>query len=152
MRGLIKVSSSDPLDLFEGVLRDFENSLGKRRNQGINAILDKESYPRLNVSQDEDRAYIEATVPGLSKEDVGVEYKDDKLCITGSAKQASKASTRQYVHHEIKSGRFERCIGLDSSIFDPDSISASMENGILTVLIEKRSEAKPQKPKQIKVK
>lgn len=148
----IVVSNSNFLDMFNGIIDDMLNDVHKRQNGGLDAFVSKESYPRLNISEDDDRAYIEATVPGLKKSEVTVDYKDGQISISGEASSKNEKSGGSSLLKEIRQSKFSRCISVDESIYDPKTINASLEDGILSVSIDRKQEAKPQKPLKISVK
>ena len=98
----------------------------------------KGSYPKVNVMDNETSITIEAAVPGMAKEDITLEIKDDTLTISGKSNQHSEQSGSSYVRRELKKSRFERSFALGENL-DKDNITASCENGILTMTLPKLS-------------
>lgn len=125
-------------DIFGGILNEFQGLLNKKRSTGLSALIDKESYPRLNLTEEDGCLRVDATVPGLSKEDVSVEVDEDLLVISGGKTDSSQSETSgKVIRKEIKTSKFQRSIRLNKAELDLDSISASVENGLLTVKIPK---------------
>jgi len=99
-------------------------------NMDSNSIVDAAvgSYKfRADVDERDDSYIITAAVPGLSKKDIKVEVLHDKVIIEGSKKINDRMNS------EIK-----REFAVYSNI-DPDSASASVKDGILTVTVPKKA-------------
>lgn len=96
----------------------------------------------LTIWEDEGNIHVQADVPGYDRESVDVEFHDGKLWI-----RAERKVTREdgkYWHNERMFGRFERAIAMPE-IVDPESIEAELVDGVLTVTLKKRPEARPTK-------
>ena len=90
----------------------------------------------VDVLEDKDNAYIRAELPGVNRADLGVEVVDGYLNINATRK--------------AKSGENEETFSLNRSVALPenvnaDKVSAAYENGVLTVTLPKKEEAKPKK-------
>lgn len=110
----------------------FGNSItGKMRD-----TLEKYSYPKLNILENDEFIEIEAAVPGLTKDDIDVEINDkaNEIVLTHNSDAADK---RKYCHHEfpIKS-KWTRVIGnMDFKKIKTDEITAKVENGVLSIIL-----------------
>ncbi len=94
--------------------------------------------------QEKGNAYVlEADLPGMKKEDISVDIDGD--CLTISAKRHSemeeKDENRSYVRRERSYGSYTR--SFDISGIKAESISASYENGVLTLTLPKKDEQAP---------
>jgi HSP20 family protein len=99
-------------------------------------------FPSCDVFEDKDAVKLLAELPGVRPEDVKLSVENNVLTIRGE-KQQQSGDQRGKVHSFERSyGRFDRSFTLPSTI-DPDRISASFENGILTVTIPKAERARP---------
>ena len=96
----------------------------------------KGSYPKVNVVDTNDSIVIEAAVPGMAKEDITLEIKDDVLTISGKANQSAEYEGNSFVRREIKRSRFERSFALGDNL-DREKISATCDNGILKMVLPK---------------
>ena len=96
-------------------------------------------YPLVEVADKGDSVVITAVAPGLNKDDVELTVLGDTLTIAGEKKLPVEGAT--YIRHERPHGRFRRLIDMPYSI-EQDKISASYEDGILTILLPKAEEAK----------
>ena len=99
-------------------------------------------FPPCDVFEDKDAVKLLAELPGVRPKDVKLAVQNNLLTIRGE-KQRQAADRDVRVHgSERDYGSFERSFALPSTI-DPDRISASFENGILTVTIPKTERARP---------
>lgn len=89
---------------------------------------------------------MEAEVPGLTKEQVKVEVKEDALVIKGEKRDDGKKEGRYNVR-EIKRSSFLRSFSLPPDLVDKDSVKAKFVNGILEVSVDKVKPTPPPKPK-----
>lgn len=107
-------------------------------------------FPAVDLREDGDSYHIIADLPGLSKEDVTINIEDNILTLSGSRNTNSDEHSAGYYRSERQSGSFERRFKLGSQA-NTTNATAEFDNGILTISIPKREEAKP-KQLDIKVK
>jgi HSP20 family protein len=107
-----------------------------------------ESRLPLDISSTEDAITIEAALPGIRPEDVGITVHQDSLTI--SVKEQAEQETREgeRVYREVRRSRGSRTLTLPSGL-DMDRASATFENGMLRLVIPRAEQAKP---RQIPVK
>tara|TARA_Y100000588_G_C14244632_1_gene920892 strand:- start:307 stop:765 length:459 start_codon:yes stop_codon:yes gene_type:complete len=105
------------------------------------------SYPKVNVIDRDERLEIEASIPGLSKDDVSVELEKEVLSISGGRQDQPEDKGARYIRKELKRSSFRRSFRLTGS-FDTEGITADFKDGILLVSIPK---SKPDKPEKIKI-
>jgi Molecular chaperone (small heat shock protein) len=92
----------------------------------------------VDLYEDNDNAYVRAELPGVSRDAINVEVVEDYLTISATRKTPAT------------DGQPEQSFSLSRSVNIPDEVqadkvSATYENGILTVTLPKREEAKPRK-------
>ena len=90
---------------------------------------------------------IKAELPDMKKEDIGVTFENNVLTLTGERKQDASVRREQYQRVERRFGSFSRSFTLPASV-DAGQIAASYKDGVLTIRLPRREEAKP---KQISV-
>ena len=95
----------------------------------------------LDVSESNDGYTVVAAVPGVRPEDVEIKVEDNVLTISGSFATRELDDDERYIRREISSGGFKRSLRLGPTI-DVDNVEASFENGLLSLTLPKRSEAK----------
>lgn len=98
--------------------------------------------PAANLREAENEYVLSAELPGMKAKDVEIDVQDNVLTVSGEKKTERSESNGGHWHlSERSEGRFERSFSLPRSV-DPDSIRADFENGVLTVHLPKRAEAK----------
>ena len=105
-------------------------------------------FPLINLTEDKNRYFIRAELPGVKGDDIDIQVTANNLSISGERKIAVEEEGARFHRREREAGSFSRMIGLPGDI-DPDKVDAKLENGILTVEVSKAEAAKP---KQIPVK
>jgi HSP20 family protein len=95
---------------------------------------------------DEHELVIKAELPDLKREDIGVSFENNVLTIKGERKPV-EVSRDRFQRIERFYGSFSRSFTLPATV-DASNISATYKDGLLTVRLPQRAEAKP---KQIAV-
>ena len=93
----------------------------------------------LDVYENEGVYVCQAELPGVAKEDIEVTFEDGILTIIAKKK---KENHNKFLIHERNFMNLKRELNFGS--LDSESLSAKLENGILTITI-KPKEAKPKK-------
>lgn len=89
---------------------------------------------------------ITAPVPGFKPEEVEVTFQNGVLQLSAQHAQEQQEGEpgKNYVRRELARGAVQRSVQLGDEV-DPDNISASVENGLLTVEVPKAKQAEPKK-------
>lgn len=98
--------------------------------------------PAVDLYHDKDSIVLRAELPGMKKEDIHLSLHGDDLSLSGERRQEKAADERGHLRNERFYGRFERRFTLPVRV-DGNRVSASYEDGILTVTLPKAEEAKP---------
>lgn len=117
---------------------------------GLNRAWRQEGFkivPAVNIEENENEYQLSAELPGLSKDDINIEFRDNTLTISGEKKSEREDKNNNYHLYERSYGKFYRAFEIDGA--DGDKINAEYKNGVLNIVIPKAEEAKP---KQIEVK
>jgi HSP20 family protein len=85
---------------------------------------------------------IKAEVPEVRREDLKVTFENDILTIVGERKTAETSGSEQLRRSERRYGSFERSFTIPTTV-DAARITASYKDGVLTVRLPRREEAKP---------
>ncbi|HNV52007.1 MAG TPA: Hsp20/alpha crystallin family protein [Tenuifilaceae bacterium] len=107
------------------------------------------NYPAVNIVEEAERYRIEVAAPGYSKDDFKVKVENDLLNISVE-KEQNKVEGESLNRCEFYNGSFERSFVVGKTI-DINKIDARYENGILTITLSKKEEAKPQQPRSISI-
>ncbi len=103
--------------------------------------------PPVDIFETGDSIVIKAELPGISKEDITLEVKENTLSIRGEKKFEKDVKEENYHRVERSYGAFQRAFSLPGTV-QQDKVKAKFRDGILEVTLPKAEEAKP---KQIKV-
>jgi len=98
----------------------------------------------VDVRQEGDEWLIEAELPGLSQEDIEITVENGVLTIAGEIDKSTEKKEADYHLCERRHGKFSRSFKLPSTA-DGDKVNANLKNGILTLRIPTRAEAKPRR-------
>ncbi len=90
---------------------------------------------------------LKAELPDMTREDIEVTVKDGALTITGEKNFSNEVKEESFHRIERRYGRFNRSFSLPQTV-DTAKVAAEYRNGVLTVRVPLREEAKP---RQIKV-
>jgi HSP20 family protein len=99
-------------------------------------------YPACDVLEDKDSVNIVMELPGVTPDDVKLSLENNLLSIRGEKKQHAEERTERVHRYERSYGAFERSFALPTTV-DSDKVSASFQNGILTVTVPKAERARP---------
>jgi len=110
--------------LFDAALGDFTSP------RGVSGRFPVDLY------EDKNNSYVRAELPGVNREDISVETVDDTLTITATRKAKEAESA--------EAAALSRSINIPESV-QSDKVTAAYENGVLTVTLPKKEEAKPRK-------
>jgi HSP20 family protein len=97
--------------------------------------------PLADISETDDAYLVEVELPGVNKDQVNVDVNDRELVITGEIAEPQEEG-RGRRRRARRTGRFEFRTTLPGDI-DPQGVSASISDGILTVRVPKSEAAKP---------
>lgn len=100
--------------------------------------------PKVNVVEKEEAFYLYAEIPGMTQNDVSVEFQDGILTLTGNQEQNSHSDSSNYRIREFFQQSFARSFRLSDQI-DSEKVLARMDQGILKVTLPKKEQAKPKK-------
>jgi HSP20 family protein len=100
--------------------------------------------PACNTYEDEQGFSVEAAVPGFDQKDIEIAIEDGVLTVKGERKNEAPEPNRTYFVREIGKGAFSRSFRLPPNV-DSNKVSASYKQGVLTIELPKREEAKPRR-------
>ncbi len=99
--------------------------------------------PAVDVRETDNELVVYAALPGLTKEDISLEVKDNTLVLTGKMKPLG-SDEDAWVRRELPRGEFYRAFHLSADV-QVSKVKASMRDGILEVRLPKAEEARPRK-------
>lgn len=136
----------DVATLQDRINRIFNESFGRSRDLDEEVGLYDWSPP-VDIYETTDGIVLKVELPGVNKDDVSVEVKDNVLTLKGERLLDPEIKDEHYYRKERSFGKFNRSFSLQETI-KPDLIKASFKDGVLTVEIPRPEE---EKPKQVTV-
>jgi HSP20 family protein len=103
--------------------------------------------PAVDIFETEHELVVKADLPDVDPKDLDIRVENNILTIRGERKFEKKVSEDKYLRVERAYGSFSRSFSLANTV-NAEAIKADYQNGVLTLTVPKREEAKP---KQIKV-
>jgi len=108
------------------------------------------SIPEVNVIENADEFRIDVAAPGLAKEDFKIDVHNNVLMISSEKETKNLEEKEKYVRREFSYSSFQRTFSLPESV-NQDKIAAKHKDGILSISIPKRDEAKEKPKRDIKI-
>jgi HSP20 family protein len=134
-------------DPHEMAQRDFDSMLGRLFGGRMYDGGDFLAPYAVDVREDAEHIYVEAELPGYKKEDVDINIENQTLTITAEHKESKDDKSTEkgeWLLHERRYTRFQRGFTLPPTV-DPQSVVAKLNDGVLTVTLNKREESKPRR-------
>jgi HSP20 family protein len=103
--------------------------------------------PSVDIYETEHELVVKADLPEIDPKNLDIRVENNILTIRGERKFEKQVNEDKYLRVERSYGSFARSFTLANTV-NPEAIKADYQNGVLTLSIPKREEAKP---KQIKV-
>lgn len=125
------------------VNRFFEDSFLRRAGDSSLTVW----APEVDIHETPKALVLEADLPGIDEKDLDIRVENNMLTICGERKFEKKVDEENYLRVERSYGSFTRSFSLPHTI-NTEQIKADYRNGVLTIRLPKREEAKP---RQIKV-
>lgn len=101
--------------------------------------------PAVDMVEKDDEIRVTVELPGLHMKDIDVQVSDSTLTISGEKQEEVEKGDKagEYYLSERRYGAFRRSFRLPEGV-DRDAVKASFANGVLTVRLPKKAEAKAQ--------
>lgn len=133
--------------LQEQLNRAFSNAYG--RGASDEGLMASGAWtPPVDIYQNGDHELVlKAELPDMSRDDIEITVDSGTLTIRGEKKFDREVKEEQFHRIERRYGAFSRSFSLPPTV-DPGKVAAEYKNGVLTVTLPLREEAKP---RQIKV-
>ena len=130
----------DPWDMIH---REFDGLLGRVLG-GQPESPGRWAPYAVDVREDGDHLVVEAELPGFKKEDVDITLENQTLTISAERKEQAELKQGEYLLNERRYNRFLRSFTLPPTV-DDRSCDAKLQDGVLTVTLNRREESKPRK-------
>lgn len=117
------------------LLNDMPTAFGKNVRENVFG------FPPVNIDEHTNSYQLQVAAPGWNKADFSLKLDNNILTVSAEKKEEAPVEQVKSIRREFGSKSFKRSFTLDDKI-DAANIGASYENGILTVTLPKKEEAK----------
>ena len=132
-------------DVQNRMARLFEDYYGRR---GEDDVMRRGAWvPPVDIFEKDHVVTLKAELPDMQRDDIDIRVENNTLTISGEKKMEKDVHEDNFHRIERTYGQFSRSFSLPATI-DTEKVSADYRNGVLTVKLPLREEAKP---KQIQV-
>ncbi|MBP2026792.1 HSP20 family protein [Acetoanaerobium pronyense] len=132
-RNQIQKREDDFLD-FYNMFDDFFNDRFPERR-----TTRKDSF-KMDIKEKETEYLVEAELPGVKKEQISIDYNDDRLIISVKQQDEINEEKENYIHRERRLSSMQRLVYLKN--MDVEKIKAKLEEGVLKITVPKKEEDK----------
>lgn len=127
--------------------RSFWNNhslLEKELDKFFDNVNKSETYyaPVCEIREEEKFFSISMDIPGIKKEDIDLQVKENELHVTGERKSESQSD--KVLKSEKRYGKFSRVFTLPQTV-NTDGIEARFENGVLEIVLPKEEKTQARK-------
>jgi HSP20 family protein len=121
---------------------NYMNTTVRENRNGQTAQREQFLAPVSSVVEDVDGYTLRVEMPGVNKEGLEISVENNELTILG--RRSLPAVEGTVIHRESRSNNFRRTFELDPSI-NTGSISAKIDQGVVTLVLPKAEQVKPRK-------
>jgi HSP20 family protein len=116
-------------------------------------FTEEDTFPAMNVKENDDNFEIELAVPGFAKKDIEVSLEEDTLHVCAKKqKEEVEENVEGYTRKEFSYNSFDRKLQLPASVDESTEAKATYKNGVLTLQLQKNGQVKEQVKKRIEIK
>jgi len=123
----------------ENIFAEFFNDFNRPSSSLLSETVRASLLPRLNISETDNKYFIEAELPGVKQSDLELKLDNNILVIKGKTEESKESKQRNYFTRERYYGSFQRSLTLPNNINENDII-ANFKDGILNIEITKKLE------------
>lgn len=143
MNNIIKKADNRPATFGSVVDELFQSNFNRffdDRFWGFNGVQSDLRVP-VNIRETDTAYEVEVVAPGLKKEDFHLAFAGDTLTVSFEHQEKSEGENKRWIRREYRSGSFSRSFQVDGTV-DVDKAQARYENGVLSLTLPKKEEAK----------
>jgi HSP20 family protein len=105
--------------------------------------LDQVWVPAVDIYEKDDEIVVEVELAGVLKKDIRIMLHSNRIEVKGLKKEGPSEAAPRYHRLEREYGTFRRMIFIPCAV-QPERTAATMENGILTIVLKKRPGPSPE--------
>ena len=138
----VLASNLDPFAHLIRLQKELQRTVQQPLGWFASSVVGQGAFPPVNIFKRDDGCVVRIEVPGLSPEELSIESQGQSLKFSG--KRGSEGESGTVHRNERWRGEFGRSVELPREL-NPSKASADYKNGVLSVHVPLRDEAKPQK-------
>ncbi|MFP4115614.1 MAG: Hsp20/alpha crystallin family protein [Candidatus Aenigmatarchaeota archaeon] len=138
----------DPFKELEEMQERMNKLMKNFWERGPRAAGTMRGFP-VDVREENGTMVVEADLPGISKENVAVKARDNRLMISAQEEKEEQEESENYYRRERSKRGLKRTVALPEGVKEEEA-EAEMEDGVLRVTMPKK-EKKEEKSKEIEV-
>jgi HSP20 family protein len=108
------------------------------------AGMEGKFLPEANMTETDKGVEVTMELPGMTPEQVKVEFHDGALWVTGEKKEEKEEKGKTFHRVERRTGQFRRVFAMPT-VVDEGKIAAKFDGGVLTITLPKTEQAVPRK-------
>lgn len=139
----------DPFQELEDMQRRMNKLMRDFWERGPRIAGTAKGFP-VDVREEGDDLIVEADLPGISKENIAVKVKDNRLMISGKEEEEQQEESENYYKRERRGRSMQRTIMLPEEVRSEKS-GAEMNDGVLRIRLPKKKKEE-EESKEIEVK
>ena len=138
--------------LFDEFRGDFFDRMEKFFKGDFFPVGWKDGFPKVNLSEEDDRYVVEIGIAGFKKDDVDLSLEDNILTIEMKACEEKKEEDKKKKFHlkELSCRNFKRQFHLPYEV-DGEKVSAEYKDGVITAVLPFKEDVKKETVKKIEV-
>jgi HSP20 family protein len=117
--------------------------------EGFAALRETTWAPKVDVFEKDNRLVTKIDLPGLTKEDVQVEFVDGRLVVFGERKNEAEKKEENYYRCEREYGSFYRAVPLPENVRFED-VKAAFADGVLEITVPLPAKVEPA-PRKVEI-
>lgn len=137
----------DMTTLRDRMNRLFEDTFAQRGED--KDMISSAWLPAVDIFESDQELVLTAEVPGIEEKDIEISLENNVLSIKGERRLEKETKEENYHRIERSYGTFYRSFTLPNYV-DPEKVSATHENGVLKIRMNRKPELKPKKVKILK--
>lgn len=138
--------------LLPNVSRFFDDDWNSLFDWSNRNLLNKATMPQVNIKETNDEYLVEVAAPGMKKEDFQIELHNNVLTIQSEKRQEHEEKEGEsYTRREFSYQSFKRTFNLNERVVDEGNIKANYKDGILSLSLPKKEEAKVKPARVIEI-
>ena len=107
-------------------------------------IIPRMHGPAADLYETDNEVVAEVSIPGMDPKKVSVEIENNVLHIRADESSEQEVKDRDYYRKEVRRGTFARSLALPVEV-DAEKVSATVEKGVMKIVMPKSEKAKPKK-------